>query len=239
VRKWLALRRGRHRTQAGLPVLLGEVEAGVGVDGLAGDEVGLGQEDGDAGAFVDGADVAHGEAVGGEVGEPGEHVGGDECGGDGVDGDAFFGEEIGVGAGEAEDACFGGGIVRTDDAAILSGDGGEIDNASPSFGAHVGERALRDEKDGSEIDTDGLVPVGFGDLRGRKRAADAGVVDEDVDGAEGFFYFGEEAFDLAGFGDVGLDGDRAAAEFLDFVGHGFGSGRLFVEVYGDVGTFGG
>ena len=39
-------------------VLLGKIDAAVGVDGLAGDEIGLGEEDGDAGGFLDVAEEA-------------------------------------------------------------------------------------------------------------------------------------------------------------------------------------
>jgi hypothetical protein len=50
-----------------------------------------------------------------------------------------------------------------------------------------------------------------------------------------FFDFGKEMVDLSGFGNVGLDCDRAAAPFFDFGGdilRGFG---LLVIVYGNVG----
>ena len=45
---------------------------------------------------------------------------------------------------------------------------------------------------------------------------DAGVVDEDVEPAEGLFGFGEETVDVGLFGDVALDGDGFAALGGDF-----------------------
>ena len=79
----------------------------------------------------------------------------------------------------------------------------------------------------------------FGDVFERREFVDAGVVDEHVEAAVGFFGFGEEAGDVGLFGDVGLDGDGFAAvggDFGDdFVGAGFAGG----VVDDDGGAFGG
>ena len=66
------------------------------------------------------------------------------------------------------------------------------------------------------------MPDSFGDLFGFEGAGDAGVVDENIHAAEIFLDFGEEAIDCGEFRDVGLDGNGAPAEFLDFGGDRFG-----------------
>jgi len=53
----------------------GEVEAAVGVDGLAGDEAAFGEHDGYARDFVHGAEMSHGKAVWGKRSQAGDHVG--------------------------------------------------------------------------------------------------------------------------------------------------------------------
>ena len=216
---------------------LGEVEAAVGIDGLAGNETASRKEDGDAGYFFHCAEGADGKAIGSERGKIGDHVGFNECGSDGVYGDSLFGEEGCVGASEAENSGFRGGIMWADDAAVLRGDRREIDDAAPLFFAHGGKRALRYQEDGSEIYADGFVPVGFGDLLGRKSAGNTGIVDKDVDGAEIPFDFGEEARDLGRVRDIGLNGDATAAEIRDFGGHIFSGFALLAVVDGDVGAF--
>src|ERR1043166_440567 len=136
--------------------------------------------------------------------------------------------------GEADEAGFGGGVMQAYDAAGLCGYGREIDDAAPVALAHVGEDALGDEESGSEIDAEDAVPVfesNFGDGLGLR---DTGVVDEDFYFAEVAFGLGDEAFDVGGEGDVGLDGNGAAAEFLDVGDDGFGGGLLGVVVDGDV-----
>src|ERR1700721_3168108 len=107
------LRSRRIKLPSGFPCcLLAHIHAAVGVDGLAGDEGTLGEEDRDAADFFGGADGADGDAGSYLFWEGGDHVGFDEGGGDGVGGDAFLGELGGVGGGEAKDAGFGGGVVR-------------------------------------------------------------------------------------------------------------------------------
>src|SRR6266850_8590911 len=128
---------------------LGEIDAPVGIDGLAGDEAALGEENGDTGNFIDGAEGTYGEAVGRESGKRSDHVGFDQRWSDGVDGDCLFGKEVSIRTCQAEDSSFGCGVVRADDAAVLRCYGREIDDAAPAFCAHGGERALGDEKDGS------------------------------------------------------------------------------------------
>ena len=68
---------------------------------------------------------------------------------------------------------------------------------------------------------------------------DAGVVDEDVELAEGVLGLGEEAGDVGGFGDVCLHGDGLAALGLDVGDDGVGAGLAAGVVDDDRGALGG
>ena len=137
-------RRGPGRTKGS-----GEIEAAVGIDGLAGDEAALGEENRDTGNFIDGAEGTYGKAVGRESRKRSDHVGFDQRWSDGVDGDSLFSKEVSIRACEAEDSCFGCRIVRAHDTAILRRNRRQIDDAAPASATHGRKSALGDEKDGS------------------------------------------------------------------------------------------
>ena len=66
--------------------------------------------------------------------------------------------------------------------------------------------------------------------------SDAGIVDEDVDGAEVVFDGGDETINVGREGDVGLQRNGPAAEALDFGADVSGGGVLFAVVDGEVGA---
>src|SRR5437868_445719 len=109
----------------------GEVDTAIWIDGLAGDEAASGEQDGDARDFIDRAVRAYRKAVGSKSRQARDHVGFNESWGDGVDGDSLFSKEKSIGTGEAEDSCFGCGIVRAHDTAILRRNRRQIDDAAP------------------------------------------------------------------------------------------------------------
>src|SRR6185312_1122530 len=129
--------------------------------------------------------------------------------------------------------------MRPDDAADMRGDRGEIHDAAPAAAAHSRQSGLRDEEAGLEVRVDDVVPIIFGDGIDRLRVGDAGVVDEDVDGAQLGFDGADELRDLSGDGDIGLDGDGAASELADFGGDSFGFCSAVNEVDGNIGSGGG
>ena len=88
------------------------------------------------------------------------------------------------------------------------------------------EIAVDDGADVLFLYIDGVVGVRFaagcGDVA-------TGVVDEDVDGAELVFYFGDDAVDLVGLGEVGEESNCGHAGLLaDFSGGGCQGGAFTV-----------
>ena len=73
----------------------------------------------------------------------------------------------------------------------------------------------------------------------RLELIDAGVVDQDVEPAEGFFGFGEETADVGLIGEVGLHGDGLAAVALDLTHNAVGTVLARAVVDDDGGALGG
>ena len=82
------------------------------------------------------------------------------------------------------------------------------------------------------------------DILQRKKLVDAGVINEDIKPAEGFFRFGKETFNFGLFSHVSADSDRLSTLFCNFVHDAIGSflargvvnhhGRAFgSEMFGD------
>src|ERR1700689_689273 len=134
--------------------MLAHVPAGVDVVGLAGDGFVFSQEGGNLGYFFGGPYGFWGDFIADLFWDAGGHVGVDQAGGYSVGGDAILGKQGGVGAGQAQDAGFGGGVVGADDAAGLGGDGGQVDDAAPSRFTHVGQDPLGDQEHRGEIDAE-------------------------------------------------------------------------------------
>ncbi len=113
------------------------------------------------------------------------HVGLDQRGRHRVDGDAFLDEAGGVAAGQPLVCplwmrCSAAPIAPAPRAAP-----DEILTMRPHFFARMpGRAAWVHRKTTFQIHGDGLVEVGLGELVDAARQGDAGVVDEDVDGAE-------------------------------------------------------
>lgn len=106
---------------------------------------------------------------------------------------------------------------------------GHVDDATSAALDHSGEHEPGAEEGAPEVGLEDFEEFGGGDVLGEgARAGGAGVVDEDVDGAEGASDVAQHGFDGAGVGDVGADGEGVAAGVLDVVGYGldvgFGAG---------------
>ncbi len=93
---------------------------------------------------------------------------------------------------------------------------------------------MRELEDAGEVDLQDFEPVGEGVVDGVVADDGAGVVDEDVDVAEGGLGFGEELLGAGGGGEVGLEGVGAASGGGDG-GGGVGGGAA-VAVDGDGGS---
>ena len=74
--------------------------------------------------------------------------------------------------------------------------------------AHVRDGGLDGEERAAGVDRHGPVEFALGHVGQGGAVADAGVVDEDVEGAEIFQGHGDEAADVGDFGHVGLDWEK-------------------------------
>jgi hypothetical protein len=116
--------------------------------------------------------------------------------------------------------------VMTSTAALRGSDGdsgADVDDHA-AFGAEVGNGGLGDKEQSLDVEVEVLIDVFDGDGFDRKELIDAGVVDEDVETAEGFSRRRDELADVGGVGQVGLDGHGFAAGGLNALGESFGVG---------------
>src|ERR1041385_4874912 len=140
-----------------------------------------------------------------------EDVGLDDGGGNAVDEDAGGGEFLPQGFGERDDASLGRAVVGGIGIALLAGNGGDIDDPPVTARHHAGNDLAATEEDGGQIHIDDLAPLFrrhfpgfFGD------AGNAGIVDQNVDGAEAGEGGGGGGFDGSGVGEVDDGGVRFA-----------------------------
>ncbi len=82
---------------------------------------------------------------------------------------------------------------------------------------HAARGFLRPEENGVEIGAEHLAPFLGRHFDGTAAMGDAGIVDQDGDGAEGFFGGIEGARHGGAVGDVGCDGNGLAAVLFDFI----------------------
>ena len=73
------------------------------------------------------------------------------------------------------------------------------------------DRFLRGEEQPKDIHVEVFVELFLGDLFNWRPVVNSGVVDQDIDFAEGLLCCGKESFDFRLLGDVRLYGDRFAA----------------------------
>jgi len=206
----------------------------VAVDVVAG---GGSKEDGGSGYILRRAPAGGGDALedlAGAVGIVLENlgeVGGHVAGGNGIDLNAVGGPLVGEGLGELGDATLGGGISGDGDAALKAEQGSDVDDFAEALGEHEAAGALAETKDTGEIGGKDFVPVGDQVVDGRRAVGDTGVVDEDVDGAEGGDGLVDELGTAVGIAEVGGEFDVANAGLSHAVNDGGGDGFRGVERY--------
>lgn len=95
-------------------------------------------------------------------------------------------------------ASLAGRVVAAVDPPAVAGDAGDVDDAAPFLGPHVGHAELGEDEGGAKVDGEHLVEFGEGDVHDvRDAGAVAGVGDKDVGGvAVVVGDFGEEVLDL-------------------------------------------
>src|SRR5690606_17917735 len=111
------------------------------------------------------------------------HVGLHIAGGQGVDGDADGGAFQGQGLGETVDTGLGGGVVHLAVLAGLAVEGADVDDAAEAALAHAVDHRAAHVEAGAEVGVDHRLPAVRAHAVKGGVAGDAGVVDEDVDGA--------------------------------------------------------
>jgi len=119
-------------------------------------------------------------------------------------------------------------------------DGGErtdVDDASAlrpkMFGCF-----LRGEEQAEDVEIEVFVKVVGGNALDRGKLVDSGIVDKNIEPAEGFLGFGEEAYDVGFLGNVGLNRDGFAPLLLDFCDDAVGSFLAGRIVHDDGSAFG-
>ncbi len=213
-------------------------DAAVDEQGLAGDVAAgfRGEEDDGAVEVVGGAGAAERDAFD-ERADPGlvfvEDLvlrGFEPSGGEAVDGDAVRAPVVGEAHGELADAAAAGAVGREAGVAKDAGDGADVDDAAVAALDHTAGDGLGDEEAAAQVGVEDEVPVVPGDVESGLADVAAGIVDEDVNRAEGGFGFFGEALDAGGVADVEFQRDGAAAEGVDL---GFEVGECFAAAAGE------
>ena len=96
----------------------------------------------------------------------------------------------------------------------LAGHGADVDDAA-AVAVEDLDRFLGGEQYTLDVDIELALEVLFGDLLDRRELINGGVVDENVEVAEGLFGFGEDVFHVLDFADIAVDGDGLAAGLHD------------------------
>lgn len=125
-----------------------------------------------------------------------------ETGREDVDGDAAFRDLAGEGFGRADDAGFGGGVIRLAGDARLARGGSDAHDATMPLYRHVLGDGLGNIEKAVEIGRDDLRPL-FG-LHENQQCivTDAGVVDQNIEALVGLENFGDGLFARRGIGDI-------------------------------------
>ena len=137
--------------------------------------------------------------------------------GEAIDGDAVGAPVGGEAHGELFDAAAAGSVGGETCVACDAGDGADVDDAAGLALDHAAGDGLADEERAAEVGFEDCVPVVPCDFEGWFAAVAAGVIDEDVDAAEGCFCGGGGELDAVEVSDVEGDGGAAAAEGEDGV----------------------
>ncbi len=132
-------------------------------------------------------------------------------------------------------AAFAGGVGGDADASLKAEERGDVDDLAVAARDHVAGCELGELEGTGEVDLEDTVPVFERDLFRSGAVYGAGVVDEDVDAAQGGDDLGEEMFGSVGGGEIGLEGVGCATGGLDGGGGIVGGAAVAVAGYGGSG----
>ena len=132
-----------------------------------------------------------------------------------IDADAVRSELARHGLGKAEHAGLGRRIMRAAEnaAAALRGDGGHAADGALFPLAHMRDEGLAEMQDAGKIDAEHRIPGLVVDLHDLQRLRDAGIVDQDVDLAEGGDRLLCRLTASLAIGDVAGNANMAGAQF--------------------------
>src|SRR5688572_11205727 len=119
----------------------------------------------------------------------------------------------------------GGGVGRHAAHAGAPGHGSDVDDLAGLLPDHPAADCLREEEHTCEVGADHRIPLGPRQVLQERADAIAGVVDEQVDAAEGAERLRDDVIHLARLGHIALDGERAAPGRADVVRHPLQCGR--------------
>jgi len=111
---------------------------------------------------------------------------------------------LGQHAGHGIEACFAGGVDRVSGRMRARGTGADIDDASRR-GSEVWERFADDQQWPEQVDVDLAVELLLDQFRDRHRLIDSGIVDQNVERAEGSLRPLKKPGDIGGLRDIRLD----------------------------------
>ncbi len=109
-----------------------------------------------------------------------------------TDADAEFAEIFAHAAGKTDNTPLGRAIDAAAGERVLAGERTDIDDVARAAADHGRRHRAGNEENTLEIGIEHAVPVGFGFLVGWSKETDAGVVDENGDGAQRRFCFGNQ-----------------------------------------------
>ena len=165
------------------------------------------------------------------------HVGEDEAGGDHIGAHAFWTEFGCDGLGQADHTCLRGGIVALAGIAMDAYDGADVDDRPAALPEHHGRDGVDEVERALEVDRQDGIPLGLAHAEHEAVFGDSGVIDEDVDAAEGVHDLLDGIVRLLEVGGVGGDGQHADAKGFEFL---LGLLADFVDDQireGDIGAF--
>ena len=137
---------------------------------------------------------------------------------------------VGEAHGELANAAAAGAVGREASVAGDAGDGADVDDAAVAAGNHAAGDGLGNEKAAAQIGVEDEVPVVPCNVERGLADVAAGVVDENMNLAEGGFGFCRHLLDALLVADVELERNGAAAERRDFR---FKCGERFARAAGE------
>ena len=154
----------------------------------------------------------------------------------------MVGDLHGDGFVEADESVFGGAVMAAHTESTLSSNGGDLHDVAALLFDHVGQDIATAQKGAFQLGVDDILPGLLVHLRNGDHGRVAGIVDQDIDLAEGIHHLSDHFFHVGGLAHITFDADRldthgfnALDGFIHarFGGHVVGNGFL---IFADIGN---